>query len=150
MWPQGPDWITDERRSPRENVILMATIEHGCARIPVRARNLSAHGALVIGDGLPAPETEVAFRCNGASVQSWIAWSQEGRAGVHFGTPVDPGELTQKESAPPIEITKDTREVDFRRPGFRRYRMTDEERKIVEEWNRSSSQRPEGKEPSSD
>jgi hypothetical protein len=28
--------------------------------------------------------------------------------------------------------------VDFRRPGFRRYRMTDEERKIVEEWNRPS------------
>ena len=129
--------MTDERRSPRENVLLMATLEHGRARIPVRARNLSAHGALVIGDGLPAAETEVTFRCKGASVQSWIAWSREGCAGIHFGTPVDLGEL-QKEFGPRIEITKDTREVDFRRPGFRRYRMTDEERKVVEEWNRPS------------
>jgi hypothetical protein len=125
--------MTDERRSRRENVLLMATIEHGRARIPVRARNLSAHGALVIGDGLPEAETEVTFCCKGASVQSWIAWSRIGCAGIHFGTPVDPSELTQNESAPRIAITKDSREVDFRRPGFRRCRMTDQELKTVEE-----------------
>ena len=118
--------------------MLMAMIEHGRARIPVRASNLSAHGALVMGDGLPPAETQVTFRCSGASVQSWVAWSGEGRAGIQFGTPIEPGELTQKEPVRRMEISKDIRGLDFRRPGFKRYRMTDEERKIVEEWNRPS------------
>ena len=127
----------------------MATIEHGRASIPVRVANLSEHGALVIGDGIPADETQVTFRCSGASVQSWIAWSREGRAGIQFGAPVQPDALTQRKPVTRIEIAKDTRKLDFRRPGFRGNRMTDEERKIVEEWNRSLSQRPERQEPSS-
>jgi len=44
--------------------------------------------------------------------------------------------MTQKEAAPRATIIKDTRELDFRRPGFKGNQMTDEERKIVEEWNR--------------
>jgi hypothetical protein len=127
---------TDERRSARANVILTATIEDGAARIPVRVSNLSSHGALVIGERLPAAETQVVFRCNGAAVQCWVAWCRDDRAGIQFGTPVQPDALTQRESVPRIAITKDTRELDFRRPGFRGNQMTDEERKIVEEWNR--------------
>lgn len=125
---------TDERRSPRANVILTATIEFGRTRIPVRVRNLSQHGALVIGDGLPADETEITFRCNGAAVQSWVAWSQPGRAGIQFGRPTQTEALTQREAGPRIAITKDTREQDFRRPGFRGNQMTEEERKTVDEW----------------
>jgi len=140
----------DERRSARANVILTATIEDGSARIPVRVSNLSSHGALVIGEGLPAGETQVTFRCNGASVQCWVAWSQGGRAGIQFGTPVQPDALTQRESAPRIAITKDTRELDFRRPGFRGNQMTDEERKIVEEWNRPQLDPSDEEEGSSD
>jgi hypothetical protein len=141
---------TDERRSGRANVILTATIEDGSARIPVRVSNLSSHGALLIGDGIPAGETQVNFRCGGASVQCWIAWSREGRAGIEFGTPVQPDALTQRESAPRIAITKDTRKLDLRRPGFRGNQMTDEEHKIVAEWNRQQSQPSDEEEPSSD
>ena len=141
---------TDERRSARANVILTATVEGGGARIPVRIANLSEHGALVIGDRLPARETQVTFHCNGASVQCWVAWSQGDRAGIQFGTPVQPNALTQRDSAPRIAITKDTRELDFRRPGFRGNQMTDEERKIVEEWNRPQPKRSDTDEPSSD
>ncbi len=126
---------SDERRSARANVILTAVIEHGSARIPVRISNLSEHGALVVGDGLPQDETQINFRCNGASVQGWVAWSRAGRAGIQFGTPLQPDALTQREAAPRATIIKDNREVDFRRPGFRGNQMTDEERKIVEEWN---------------
>jgi hypothetical protein len=129
----------DERRSERANVILSATIEDGRSRIPVRVSDLSPHGALVIGKGLPAEETQVTFRCSGASVQSWIAWSRAGRAGIQFGTSVQPDALTQRESGPRIAITKDARALDSRRPGFRGNQMTDEERKIVQEWNRPQS-----------
>jgi hypothetical protein len=37
--------------------------------------------------------------------------------------------------------------VDFRRPGFRGNQMTDEERKIVEEWNRPQPKRAEDEGP---
>jgi hypothetical protein len=144
-------WMgTDERRSGRANVILTATIEKGSARIPVRVSNLSEHGALVIGDGLPAGETQIVFRCNGAAVQSWVAWSRDGRAGIQFGNPVQADALTQRESVPRLAIIKDTRELDFRRPGFRGNQMTDEERKIVAEWNRPPPKQSEGEEPSSE
>jgi len=129
---------TDERRSARANVILTAMIEHRGARIPVRVSNLSEHGVLVVGDRLPTGETQIVFHCNGASVQSWVAWSRDGRAGIEFGIPVPPDALTQRGDTVPRApaIIKDTRELDFRRPGFRGNQMTDEERKIVEEWNR--------------
>ena len=135
---------SDERRSARANVILTAMIEHRGARIPVRVSNLSEHGVLVVGDRLPTGETQIVFHCNGASVQSWVAWSRDGRAGIEFGIPVPPDALTQRgEAVPRVAIVKDTREVDFRRPGFRGNQMTDEERKIVEEWNRPEPKRPE-------
>ena len=136
----------DDRRSARANVILTATIEDGGARIPVRVSNLSAHGALVIGDGLPAGETQVIFRCNGAAVQSWVAWSRASRAGIQFGNPIQPDALTQRESVPRTAVTKDTRKLDLRRPGFRGNLLTDEERKIVEEWNRPQPKRSEEEE----
>ena len=138
---------TDERRSERANVILTATIEHGTARIPVRIGNLSEHGAMVIGDGLPPNDTQIVFRCNGQAVEGWVAWSQGNRAGVHFGIPTQPEMLTQREATPRTNIIKDTREVDFRRPGFRGNQMTDEERKIVEEWNRPAAKPSEGDGP---
>lgn len=150
MPPRFGDMGTDERRSGRANVILTAMIEAGNARIPVRVGNLSEHGALVSGDGLPRGETQVVFHCNGAAVQSWVAWSRAGRAGIEFGTPVQPDALTNRGEAPRVAIIKDTREVDFRRPGFRGNQMTDEERKIVEEWNRPEPKRSEEEGPSSD
>lgn len=139
---------TDERRSERANVILAATIEHRGARIPVRVSNLSQHGVLVVGDRIPPGETQVTFHCNGASVQSWVAWSRGGRAGIQFGIPIQPDALAQREAVPRVAIVKDTREVDFRRPGFRGNQMTEEERKIVEEWNRPEPKRPEEEPPS--
>lgn len=141
---------TDERRSERANVILTAMIEHRGARVPVRVRNLSQHGVLVVGEGIPAAETQVTFRCNGASVESWVAWSRDGRAGIQFGIPLQPEALAQREAVPLVAIANDTREVDFRRPGFRGNQMTDEERKIVEEWNRPQPKEEEDDGPSFD
>ena len=141
---------SDERRSARANVILTATLEAGGASFPVRLSNLSEHGALAVGDGLPAGDTPAILRCHGIVIGCWIAWSRAGRAGIQFEHPVSPETLTQREAAPPSMIVKDTREIDFRRPGFHGNQMTDEERKIVEEWNRPEPKRPGDDEPSSD
>jgi hypothetical protein len=124
----------EERRSGRSIVILTAAIERDGACIPVRVSNLSAHGALVVGNGLPPVDTEVTFRCNGVGLQSWIAWVDAARAGVQFSEPVQPDALAQKVRVPPIPVERDTRTVDFRRPGFRGNQMTVEERRIVDEW----------------
>ncbi|HEY6662324.1 MAG TPA: PilZ domain-containing protein [Sphingomicrobium sp.] len=133
---------SDERRSARANVILAAFIEHGRMRIPVRISNVSEHGALVIGRGLPADETPVTFHCNGIVVQSFVAWSRPGLAGIQFDSPIELAALTQRPSPPPAAIVKAARDQDFRRPGFRGRQMTDEERSIVEEWSRPSPKRP--------
>ena len=81
---------SDDRRSARANVILTGMIEHLNSRIPVRIRDLSEHGAQVIGDKLPAPDTQITLRCNGKAVDGWVAWSRGERAGIEFGEPTPP------------------------------------------------------------
>jgi hypothetical protein len=129
---------SDERRSARANVILTGTIEHSNSRLPVRIRDVSEHGAQVIGDMLPAPDTRITLRCNGKAVDGWVAWSQGERAGIEFGEPTPPDDLTKRARHPNFGITKDTREIEFRRPGFRGNQLSEEERRIIEEWTKPS------------
>ncbi|MFL6729368.1 MAG: hypothetical protein ACJ8D6_00170 [Sphingomicrobium sp.] len=111
-------------------------IEHGRARIPVRITNLSEHGALVVGRGLPAGETAVTFHCNGVAVDSFVAWSSSGRAGIQFESPVQAAALTQRIPAPASALVKAAPNQDFRRPGFRGNQLTDGERRVVADWHR--------------
>jgi hypothetical protein len=132
----------DERRSARANVLRLATVESGSGSVRVRIANLSAHGALVIGEGLPAAENPVTLRSNGITVSGWIAWSRPQQAGIQFDEAVPPEVLLRNAVPGPQMIMRDTRQVDFRRPGFRGNQLTDEERVAVEQWrdrsNRSS------------
>lgn len=132
----------EERRSERARVILTAMVENGSSRIPVRVSNLSAHGVLVIGEGLPESTTRIVFRCNEVATGGWIAWVKDGHAGIEFDDPIEPEKLVHKVAVPQTMIIKDTRKVDFRRPGFRGDQLTDEERRIIEEWNRSEPRPP--------
>jgi len=135
-----------ERRSARANVILTATIEDGLLSIPVRVGNLSAHGAMIAGDRLPPRDAVVTFRCNDVSVAGMIVWTATGRAGIEFAQPLDLSLLARKAPPPPaIETVKDRREVTHRRPGFRGNQLSEEERRIVEEYQRG---KPEGEEGS--
>ena len=137
----------DDRRSERANVILMATIESAARPIiRVRVSNLSANGALVIGDGLAPAETAIVFHCNGLAIESWISWSDAGRAGIAFAEEVDPDRLTHRET-PQAAIIKDTRAVDFRRPGFRGNQLSSDEQRAVDEWKRTQSGSSDGDDP---
>ena len=129
----------DERRSARTNVVISATVEWGPHRVEVRIKNLSAHGALVVGNGLPAPETDVNLHYMGQKVSGWIPWSTGGSAGIAFGEAVEPQRVLRPSSCSHALIVRDTRKVDCKRPGFRGRQLSDEEAQIVEEWNRANS-----------
>jgi len=130
----------DDRRSERANVILTATIESaGSSTVRVRVSNLSANGALVIGDEIPKRETPIVFHCNGLAIESWVSWVDAGRAGIAFAEAVEPETLTHREGVPHAAIVRDTRQVDFRRPGFRGNQLSDEEQRALDEWKRDRS-----------
>lgn len=141
-----PDWRgrnwerklerADERRSAREKVLLTATIECDGSRIPVRVVNLSAHGALVTCDTEPPEGRALIFRCNGQLAKGSMAWVRIPLAGIDFDAPIMPKAFLPKALHTAHLITRDTRELDFRRPGFRGNQMSNEERQIVEEWKR--------------
>jgi hypothetical protein len=133
----------DERRSRRSKVLLMATVDSKGARTRVRIVDLSAHGALVSGVALEE-EAEVVLLCGGAAISGWVAWARAGLAGIQFAGPIARRELLGKEDVAQQVITRDTRSLDFKRPGFRGNQLTPEQTRIVEEWTearRSRAQR---------
>lgn len=124
----------DDRRSTRTTVVLIAAIDHGGVRTRVRVINLSAHGALVKGDGLPATG-DVVFLSNGVAVQSKVAWARGRHSGIQFQDPIEPECFLRNARHPHPVITKDNRNVDFRRPGFRGNLLNSEEKRVVDNWN---------------
>ena len=127
----------DERRSPRAKVFLSAFLESGTAAVPVRIRDLSKHGVLVVGQLPMAVGTEVTLRCNGKSIHGWIAWAADASAGIEFSEAKCPDDLLRSSNVVSKQIMKDTRVADFRRPGFRGNQLTSEERKVLQEWARA-------------
>lgn len=127
----------DNRRSPRANVLLVGEIESGKARIPVRVSNLSPNGALVIARAIPNADARVVFHCNGLAVHGWVAWAKSPQAGIQFDELIQPEELLRTRSFHPPTVTRDTRQLDFRRPGFRGNQLTQEERELLEDWRAS-------------
>ena len=136
------DETADGRRSPRSNVALMATIEAGGHHTRVRVRNVSALGALVAGDGLPIEAEPVVFRCNSCTVRGRVAWVEGKLAGIQFDKEVEPHELLRALPQHSHVIIKDSRKLDFRRPGLRGSQLTDEERQALDDWMREDRQPP--------
>ena len=126
----------DERRSARSKVFVAATIECGNARFPVRVINLSIHGVLVAGEATSPDEEAVTLRCGGLKAAGWIARVRPQHIAINFEAPIKPRTVARKMDGGSDLITRDTRKLDFRRPGFRGNQMTAEERQIVEAWQR--------------
>lgn len=135
-----PKTNADERRSARANVLLVAAVECGGVRIPVRVVNLSAHGALVLSEAVPSEDTSVVFRCNGLIVEGWVAWVRPPHAGIHFSETIQPGKVLPKTVATRTMIIKDSRKLNFRRPGFRGNQLTAEEQQTLERWKKEQPQ----------
>ena len=134
----------EERRSLRSAVLLTAELECDGIRVPVRIANISAHGALVSGGVLPPADRRLIFHCKGIAIEGWVAWARPPDAGIDFDAEIDP-KIFARKNRPEKLIIRDTRDKDFRRPGFRGNQLSAEERRIVDEWEREqrSSSRPE-------
>jgi hypothetical protein len=128
----------DERRSARANVLRTGELDCLGVRSQVRVGNLSAHGALIIGQDLPPEGAGVTFRCNGVAIEGCLVWVRLPYAGIDFNEVVEPQELLRDRRVPSPIITKDTRVIDIRRPGFRGNQLTNEERRLVDDWRRHS------------
>ena len=79
---------SDPRTHPRSNVFLIATCSAEDSIQPVKVRNLSVHGALLEGSGLPALDSAVLLRRGGLKVSGTIAWRDETHCGIRFDKPI--------------------------------------------------------------
>jgi len=92
--------ISHSRRSPRANLLMAASLEHGGDRVAVTLRNLSAEGALVQGDLGLTPGACVIFRKNELAVSGRIAWAEGNRVGIAFDMALDPATVLRHVPAP--------------------------------------------------
>lgn len=119
------------RRSSRSNVLLKASIDCSGVSHSVILRNLSQEGALVSGEDLPPPGTQILFHRQGLCVPSRVAWTHCGLCGLEFEFPLFPRELLRhipsSESRPtPVPIN--------RRPGLAAKPLSPAERAMIERW----------------
>jgi hypothetical protein len=124
--------ISQNRRSRRSNVLMAASLETATGTAKVTLRNLSAHGALVEGDRIPAPGSPLVFRKKDLAVGGKIAWVSERRAGIAFDSNLDPETVLRHIPAP-----KHRFEPSFKRPALAG-RLSEAERRWCETfiWDR--------------
>ena len=120
---------TQNRRSRRSNVLLTATVEVEGDRLPVKLRNLSAEGALVEADLLPAAGTMIQFHRNDLSVRGQVAWVSANQAGIAFNRQLEPEQVLRHVPPP-----RPKQQLNCKRPGFTVPELTPEQRKQFERW----------------
>ena len=79
---------TDARRGPRFRVLLVARLLTTSGERNVKLRDISANGAMIEGDRLPAPGTDVLLRRGSLELIATIIWTRDGRAGLEFDEPL--------------------------------------------------------------
>lgn len=74
----------ESQREPRTNMFIAALLEWDAGSTPVTVRNLSEHGALVEGAGLPPTGTTVRLVRGALSAAGAVAWANERRCGLRL------------------------------------------------------------------
>ena len=124
--------MSQSRRSRRSNVLMSATLETSLGSAKVTLRNLSAEGALIEGDRIPAEGSQLVFRKKDLAVGGKIAWVSERRAGIAFDAQLEPETVLRHIPAPRHRM-----EPSFKRPGLTE-RLSESERRWCETfiWDR--------------
>ena len=78
----------DHRSEGRSNVFLTATLGGVGGQAPVRIRNISPHGALIQGSGLPPVGSKIRLTRGRLSVAGELAWEGSGHAGLNFDSAI--------------------------------------------------------------
>lgn len=84
------------RTEARSNVFLSATLHAGGKGISVRVRNLSEHGALIDGSGLPPAGSRIQLVRGRLTTVGDLAWVGAGQAGLNFDKKIDVDAWVQK------------------------------------------------------
>ena len=79
----------DSRVHARSNVFLSASLAVGDASAPVRIRNISAIGAKLDGESLPAEGAVVRLRRGALTAGAQVAWKNQNYCGIRFEHPID-------------------------------------------------------------
>ena len=117
------------RHSRRAPVLLAAHIEVRGVAVPVKLRNLSAQGALIQGDRLPAEGSITYFQRNDLRLRCEVKWVEGRYAGIRFNR-----ELEREEVLRYIPPPRETFRPEFKRPGLACKPLTGAERKMIEAW----------------
>jgi hypothetical protein len=86
----------DPRADQRSHVFLMAVLRAGATSFPVRVRNISIHGALLEGNGLPSANQIVALGRGSLSASGQIAWIAGQHCGIRFSKPITVAEWVDR------------------------------------------------------
>jgi hypothetical protein len=117
------------RRSRRSNVLLAASIEAAGVATDVKLRNLSAYGALIVGDSLPERGEAVSFRRKELCVAGRIAWVRDGYAGVAFDEELRPQDVLRHIPTPSRKYVP-----EHRRPGLASQPLSSSEEEYIRQW----------------
>jgi hypothetical protein len=119
---------TQNRKSRRSNVLMAASLELSGTSLPVKLRNLSADGALVVGDKLPVEGASLLFRKGDLSIAGQVAWVKGRQAGISFAQNLDPEQLLRHVPVPRPRVAP-----SFRRPGLTKF--ADSESGYGDSWH---------------
>ncbi len=109
--------------------MLAAVLDVGGAELSVRLRNLSAEGALVEADPVPALGAEVVFRRTDLVVPGRVAWVHGRHAGIAFADPLQPQDVLRNVPSPARKLPS-----NFKRPGLGARALSEAEQRLVESW----------------
>lgn len=83
-----PSKRREGRCEPRAQVMFAAGIEYEGAAAQVRVIDLSDNGAAIVCDRLPHNGSWLTFRRQDRAVRGRVAWTRDGRGGLHFAMPM--------------------------------------------------------------
>ena len=104
----------DPRADQRSHVFLTAVLRAGPKTFPVRVRNISIHGALLEGNGLPSANQIVALGRGSLSASGQIAWIAGQHCGIRFSKPITVAEWVDR-AGPVGQQRIDAAVAEFRR-----------------------------------
>lgn len=78
----------------------------------------------------------IVLLCESVDAIGTVVWTQPGYLGMHFDEPVDDTIVLNLARQSDAEAAKETK--TFRRPSLRGDELTDEDRKVTEQWMHSS------------
>src|SRR5687768_4603362 len=90
----------DARRAPRFRVLLVARLLTTSGERNVKLRDISANGAMIEGDRLPAPGADILLRRGSLETFATVIWAKDGKAGLEFDAPLTEAELWMQVNAP--------------------------------------------------